>query len=215
MVDFLLNPNVAYVALISGFLLAVLAMLAPGTGFMEGGAIILLILAGWGVYNLPINLWALIVLLLGVFPFILAVRQSGNTIFLVISILALVVGSAFLFQGEGWRPAVDPILAVVMSSITAGFFWVVVRSVIESERARPSHDLEGLIGRTGEARTDIDDEGTVQVAGELWTAQSDERISEGTRIKVVARQGFVLQVVPRDEVQKEKTTADGPAGAEG
>lgn len=215
MVDFLLNPNVAYVALISGFLLAVLAMLAPGTGFMEGGAIILLILAGWGVYNLPINLWALIVLLLGVFPFILAVRQSGNTIFLVISILALVVGSAFLFQGEGWRPAVDPILAVVMSSISAGFFWVVVRSVIESERARPSHDLEGLIGRTGEARTDIDDEGTVQVAGELWTAQSDERISEGTRIKVVARQGFVLQVVPRDEVQKEKTTADGPAGAEG
>lgn len=215
MVDFLLNPNVAYVALISGFLLAVLAMLAPGTGFMEGGAIILLILAGWGVYNLPINLWALIVLLLGVFPFILAVRQSGNTIFLVISILALVVGSAFLFQGEGWRPAVDPILAVVMSSISAGFFWVVVRSVIESERSRPSHDLEGLIGRTGEARTDIDDEGTVQVAGELWTAQSDERISEGTRIKVVARQGFVLQVVPKDEVQKEKTTADGPAGAEG
>ena len=215
MVDFLLNPNVAYVALISGFLLAVLAMLAPGTGFMEGGAIILLILAGWGVYNLPINLWALIVLLLGVFPFILAVRQSGNTIFLVISILALVVGSTFLFQGEGWRPAVDPILAVVMSAITAGFFWVVVRSVIESERARPSHDLEGLIGRTGEARTDIDDEGTVQVAGELWTAQSDERISEGTRIKVVARQGFVLQVVPKDEVQKEKAAADRPAGDEG
>lgn len=211
MIDFLLNPNVAYVALITGFLLAVLAMLAPGTGFLEGGAIVLLILAGWGVYNLPINLWALIVLLLGVFPFILAVRQSGNLTFLVISILALVVGSAFLFQGEGWRPAVDPILAVVMSSIVGGFFWVVVRSIIESEQAGPSHDLEGLVGRTGEARTDIGDEGTVQVAGELWTAQSDEHIPEGTRIKVMARQGFVLQVVPKDEVSKERAQAEEPA----
>ena len=164
---------------------------------------------------MPINLWALIVLLLGVFPFILAVRQSGNTIFLVISILALVVGSAFLFQGEGWRPAIDPILAVVMSSITGGFFWVVVRSVIESEQARPSHDLEALIGRTGEARTDIDDEGTVQVAGELWTAQSDEHIPEGTRIRVVGREGFVLQVIPKDEAQKEKAAADRHAGDEG
>lgn len=211
MIDFLLNPNVAYVALITGFLLAVLAMLAPGTGFLEGGAIVLLILAGWGVYNLPINLWALIVLLLGVFPFILAVRQSGNLTFLVISILALVVGSAFLFQGEGWRPAVDPILAVVMSSIVGGFFWVVVRSIIESEQAGPSHDLEGLVGRTGEARTDIGDEGTVQVAGELWTAQSDEHIPEGTRIKVMARQGFVLQVVPKDEVSKKRAQAEEPA----
>lgn len=216
MVDFLLNPDVAYVALIGGFLLAILAMLAPGTGLLEAGALILLILAGWGVYNLPTNTWALVILILGVFPFILAVRHSGNQVFLVISILALVIGSVFLFQGEGLLPAVNPVLALFMSSLTAGFFWVVVRSVIESEHARPVHDLDDLIGKTGEVKSDIDDEGTVQVMGELWTAQSDQRIPEGEAVRVTGREGFILQVEPKEgkgnqETQTEPVKGDQPA----
>jgi membrane-bound serine protease (ClpP class) len=207
MVDFLLNPDVAYVTLIGGFLLAILAMLAPGTGLLEAGALILLILAGWGVYNLPTNTWALVILILGVFPFILAVRHSGNQIFLVISILALVIGSVFLFQGEGLLPAVNPVLALFMSSLTAGFFWVVVRSAIESEHARPVHDLEDLIGKTGEAKSDIDDEGTVQVMGELWTAQSDQRIPEGAAVRVTGREGFILQVEPKEGIKTKESQA--------
>ena len=71
MEEFLLNPNVAYVALVSGFLIAILALLSPGTGLVEVGGLILMIIAGWGIYNLPVNLWALVILLLGVFPIIL------------------------------------------------------------------------------------------------------------------------------------------------
>ncbi len=215
MIDILLNPNVAYVALVGGFLLAILALLAPGTGYLEATGLILLIIAGWGVYNLPVNLWALIVLLLGVFPFVLAVRRSGNLIFLVISILAMVVGSAFLFQGEGLRPAVDPVLAIVVSSLTAGFFWIVVRSVLAAEQARPSHDLGALIGKTGEAKTEIYHEGTVQVAGELWTAQSKKHIPEGALVRVVSRQGFVLQVEPKEELQEEESQTEESETEEG
>jgi len=207
MEEFLLNPNVAYVALVSGFLLAILALLSPGTGLLEVGGLILLIIAGWGIYNLPVNLWALVILLLGVIPFILAVRRSRNTIYLLVSIAALVIGSVFLFQGEGWRPAVDPALAVVTSGLAGGFFWVVVRSVVEAEYAAPAHDLQALVGRTGEAKTEIKDEGTVQVAGELWTAQSDRRIPEGTAVRVVSRQGFILQVEPKEELPEEESQA--------
>lgn len=206
MLDILLNPNVAYLILVGGFLLAVLALLAPGTGVLEVSALFALILAGWAVYNLPINLWALIVLLLGVLPFILAVRRTGNLIFLIISIVAMVIGSTFLFQGEGLQPAVNPVLAIIVSSLAGGFFWVVTRKVLEAEQIRPSHDLEVLIGRTGEARTDIRDEGTVQVAGELWTAHSDQPISEGKHIRVIGREGFVLQVEPLEpEKESQKT----------
>lgn len=206
MLDILLNPNVAYLFLVGGFLLAVLALLAPGTGVLEVGALFALILAGWAVYNVPINLWALIVLLLGVLPFILAVRRTGNLIFLVISIIAMVVGSAFLFQGQGLQPAVNPVLAIVVSSLTGGFFWVVTRKVLEAEQTRPSHDLEALIGRIGEAKTDIHDEGTVQVAGELWTAHSDEPISEGAHVRVLGREGFVLQVEPLEPAKEPQKT---------
>jgi membrane-bound serine protease (ClpP class) len=207
MEEFLLNPNVAYVALVSGFLLAILALLSPGTGLVEVGGLILMIIAGWGIYNLPVNLWALVILLLGVFPIILAVRRSGNMIYLLVSIAALVIGSVFLFQGEGWRPAVDPVLAVVTSGLVGGFFWVVVRSVVEAEYAPHAHDLQALVGRTGEAKTEIKDEGTVQVAGELWTAQSDRRIPEGTAVRVISRQGFILQVEPKEELPEEESQA--------
>ena len=196
MEDILLNPNVAYLLLVAGFTFATLSLLAPGTGLLEIGALFALLLAGWGIYNLPVNFWALGVLLLGVFPFLLAVRRSGRMMFLGISILALVVGSAFLFRGEGWRPAVDPILALLVSVLVTGFFWVVVQKTLEAERARPTHDLDALVGSLGEAKTEVHMEGTVQVAGELWTARSAEPIPDGARIRVIGREGLILDVKP-------------------
>lgn len=189
-----LNPNVAYLILVGGVMLAILAVLNPGTGLLEVAALIFLLLAGYAMYNLPINYWALGILLLGVIPFIFALRKSGNLIFLGISILALVVGSIFLFQGVGWRPAVNPVLAIAVSTLSAGFLWFVGRKVLEVESIRPTHDLAALIGTIGEAKTEIFSEGSAQVAGELWAARSQQPIPNGSKVRVIGREGFVLQV---------------------
>lgn len=194
MEQILLNPNVAYLLLVGGFLLAILALLSPGTGILEVSALFALLLAGWAVYHLPINLWALLVLLLGVFPFLLAVRKSRRLIYLVFSILTLVLGSAFLFQGENWHPAVHPILALVVSVLTGGFVWLVVTKTLEAGLARPEHDLSRLVGAIGEAKTDIHMEGSVQVAGELWSARSQKPIPAGSVVRVMRMDGFVLEV---------------------
>ncbi len=192
--DLLLDPNVAYLMLVFGFLLGILAVLTPGTGLLELGSLFAFVLAGWAIYNLPVNLWALIVLLLGVFPFLIAVRRSRQLIYLGIAIAALVVGSLFLFRGEGLRPAVNPALATITSLLAGGFMWFAASRTLDAIRVRPAHDLGSLIGKTGEARTEVFEEGSVQVAGELWTAFSAEPISPGTPIKVVGREGFLLQV---------------------
>lgn len=192
--DTLLNPNVAYLILVAGALVTILALLNPGSGVLEVAALFLLILAGYTIYSLPINLWALGVLAVGVVPFLFALRRSGKTVYLIISILALVVGSTFLFSSPGWQPAVNPFLALIVSVLLAGFVWLVANKALEAERLRPAHDLEALIGAVGEARTDINDEGTVQVGSELWSAQSNEVIPAGTKVRVVGRQGFFLIV---------------------
>jgi membrane-bound serine protease (ClpP class) len=198
--DALLNPNIAYLLLVAGFVLAVLAVLSPGTGLLEIGTLFALLLAGYAVYNIPINIWALLILLLGVIPFLLAVRKSGKLVLLVISILALVIGSAFLFRGESWwLPAVNPILAIVVSTLTAVFFWIAARKTLEAEAVRPTHDLTILIGATGEAKTDIDDTGSVQVSGELWTARSQKPILAGSPIRVISREGFILEVEAQEQ----------------
>lgn len=194
--DFLLDPNIAYLFLLGGILLGLIALVNPGSGFFEGGAFICLALAGYAVYNLSFNWWALVFLALSIVPFVYAIQKPKRELFLGLSILLLMTGSAFLFAVDGWRPAVNPLFALVASGSMAAFLWIAVRKTVQAVSTRPTHDLEALIGLTGEARTKILDEGSVYVAGEMWSAKSSDNkpISAGSPIRVVRREGFILVV---------------------
>ena len=195
MEEILLSPNLVYLFIIGSISLAFMAILTPGTGILEVSALFMLILAGWGVFNLPINYWALILLVIGVFPPVIALRRTKKTYYLTISVVSLVVGAAYLLRGNTWyRPAVSPGLAMAVSVFIGGLFWIVTKKVLEADAAPPSHDLATLIGAIGEAKSDVHYEGSVQVSKELWTARSDELIKAGTQIRVVGREGFVLVV---------------------
>ena len=192
--DFLLDPNIAYLFLLAGVLLGLMAIITPGTGMFEIGAFFCLALAGYAVYNLSFNLWALIVLILSIIPFVYAIQKPKREWFLALSILGLVVGSVFLFATDGWQPAVSPLLALVTSVLFAGFLWIAIQKTLQASHAIPSHDLSALVGQIGEAKTRVHTDGTVQVDGELWSARSEKSIPNGSPIKVVAREGFVLIV---------------------
>jgi membrane-bound serine protease (ClpP class) len=192
--DFLLGPNVAYLILISGFLLVLMAIVTPGTGLFEVGAFFCLALAGYAVYKLSFNWWALIVLVLSIVPFIYAIQKPKRELYLGLSILLLVVGSVFLFAVDGWKPAVNPLVALVTSGLMSVFLWIAVRKTVQAAGAHPVHDLGKLIGSIGEAKSNIHDEGSVYVSGEMWSAKSDQEIPSGSSIRVVRREGFILVV---------------------
>lgn len=192
--DFLLDANVAYLVLMGGVLLGFLAIITPGTGFFEIGAFFCIALAGYAIYNLSFNGWALVVMALSIVPFVYAIQKPKRELYLGLSILLLVVGSIFMFPRTDEQSAVNPFVAVAASGMVAGFLWIAVRKSIEAASARPSHDLEGLVGQIGEARTIIHEEGSVQVGGELWSARSDSLIPVRSPIKVIRREGFVLVV---------------------
>jgi len=194
--NFLLDPNVAYFLLVFGFLFAVLALFTPGTGILEIGAIFALLLAGYSMLSLPINIWALGILILGVFPFLIALKRSHQYWYLVLTIAALVVGTVFMFRTEDGKAAIDPLLAVIVSSVVILVLWVIGRRGIEAISQQPVHDLDRLLGLTGMAGTDIHHEGSLLIGGEEWTAQSKTPIPVGTEVRVVSRAGLVLQVEP-------------------
>jgi membrane-bound serine protease (ClpP class) len=195
--EILINPNVAYLLLVVGIVMVIMALFAPGTGIIELGAFFLLLLAGWEMTQLPINLWALGLLVLGVIPFILAVRKSHKLIYLAIALAAFIIGSIYLFKGEyWWQPGVNPILAIVTSLLAGGYIWIAVTKVLETEYMRPQHGTSQLIGKIGEAKTDILDEGSVQIESELWSAHSAVPIDEGNDVRVVKIDGFILEVEP-------------------
>ncbi len=192
--DFLLEPNIAYLILLGGILLSLMAIVTPGTGLFEVGAFFCLALAGYAVYNLSFNWWAIVLLVLSVVPFIYSIQEPKRELYLGLSIALLVLGSVFLFAVDGWKPAVNPFVALVTSGLISTFLWIVVRKTVQVASARPTHDLELLMGLTGEARSNIYEEGSVYVAGEMWSARSNEHIPAGSSIRVVRREGFILVV---------------------
>ena len=200
--NILLNANIAYLLLMFGAIFVMLALVTPGTHLLEGGALLLLAAAGYEVYQLGFNTWALIVLALALVPFIYAIQRPRREWALAISILALIVGSLYLFPGTGWLPAVNPILAVIVSALSAGFLWLAVRKGMQAHHARPLQDLKSLIGQTGLAKTEVFNGGSVQVASELWSARSKKAIPAGSRIHVVSREGFTLVVETDDQTKK-------------
>jgi membrane-bound ClpP family serine protease len=195
--DFLLEPNIAYLILLGGVLLGLMSIISPGTGLFEIGAFFCLALAGYAVYNLSFNWWALVILILSIAPFIYAIQKPKREIYLGFSILLLVIGSVFLFAVDGWKPAVNPFVALVTSGLISAFLWIAVRKTAQAAGARPAHDLETLVGSTGEAKSTIHEEGSVYVLGEMWSARSDQVIPSGSSIRVVRREGFIL-VVEKD-----------------
>ena len=183
---------------------ALLALAAPGTGILELVALALIFTAGAAifVYELAINTWALLILLVGAVLFVISIRRPRQIAILVAAITALVLGSAYLFSGPSWWiPGVNIYVALIVSVISGSFFWFAARKVIEAGSMRPRQDLQALIGAIGEAKTDIHQEGSVYAAGELWSASSDQPIPSGARVRVLEREGFTLKVEAIEEPQ--------------
>ena len=192
--DFLLDPNIAYLFLLGGVLMAMLALATPGTGLFEVGALFCIALAGYGIYNLSFNWWALALIILSMIPFVYSLQKPKRELYLGISIVVLVIGSIFLFPSQAGGPAVNLLVAFVASVLVAGFLWIAVSKSMQAAFTRPSHDLDAVVGKIGEAKTKIQDEGSVQVGSELWSARSEKLIKAGSSVRIVRREGFVLIV---------------------
>ncbi|MBK9926671.1 MAG: hypothetical protein IPP66_15450 [Anaerolineales bacterium] len=196
--DFLLDPNIAYLLLMGGVLMVMMALVTPGTGFFEVGAFFCIALTGYEIYKLSVNWWAMILIVLSIGPFLYSIQKPKRELYLGVSLVILVLGSIFLFPAEDGGISVNPFVAIVVSASVVGFLWIAVGKSIQVAQTKPMQDLDILIGKVGEARTTILKEGSVQVGGELWTARSETNIPAGSPVRVVGRDGFVIVVVKKD-----------------
>lgn len=192
--NLLLDPNIAYVALVAGLVLAVLAVIAPGTGLLEVGALIFIGMAVYSMIHLPVNIWALVILFLGVVPLALTIKHPTQKRYMIITLAILVFSTYFTFKDPKGAPAVNFLLAIITSIITVTLLWVVGRKSLETLRMESNQEKKNPVGKTGESRTEILKEGTVFVEGEDWTARSEEKIAAGRKIKVIRQEGLILEV---------------------
>jgi membrane-bound serine protease (ClpP class) len=189
------NQDIAYFFLIASIWTGALAVSSPGTGMLELAACVCVLITAVFAVFLGINFWALGILAAAFLVFLLEIIRPLKGIFLFLSVVLFSIGSVFLFQnGEGGGAAVSWPLAVVSSLGTAGFFWLVVRQVLQTRKKAVHMNPSAVVGKIGEAATEIFQEGSVQVASELWSARSATRIPAGSRVRILSRDGLILTV---------------------
>lgn len=195
----LFSANLAYLALLGGIFLGVMAFITPGTGLLELGTFGLLGLAGYGMVRYGVNGWALLVLGLSFIPLYYAVRQAKRYGLLALATLGIAVGAAFLFPGGKTAASVSPWMALAGAVIFSLLTWFFIREMLTADTLPAENAPERLVGMIGEAKSDIGQEGSVQVGGQLWSARSHHPIAAGQSVRVTGMEGLILLVEPLEK----------------
>lgn len=179
------NPNLAYILLMLGLLGLYFEFSNPGAilpGVLGG---ICLLLAIFSFQILPINYVGLILILMAIGLFILEIKVQSYGILTIGGITAMVIGSIMLINTPipELRPSLNFIIPVAVG-ISLIFIFLITLA-IRAHIKKVHTGKEGLIGEIGKAQTDIDPEGKVFVHGELWQAESSEKILKSSKVRVV------------------------------
>ena len=96
-----------------------------------------------------------------------------------------------------------------LASIVVGVFEVTYWQR-RMRRGKVQTGVDQLVGATGEVTERLAPSGHIRVLGELWQARSSTELPPGSRVRVVAVHGLMLEVEAIDE---EATTAGDATGA--
>lgn len=203
--DYVSDPNIAYVLFTLGMLGLLLELYNPGAVLPGVAGSICLILAFYGLHTLPLNYAGLLLILVAIILFILEVKVPSYGVLTIGGVIAMFMGSLMLIdidpalEGDFLRIRLAVILPAVAT--TAAFFLFVVTKGILAQRQRPATGMPALIGMHGVARSEIRPgaAGRVLVRGELWAAEALEPIAAGDAVRVVSWTGLTLRVAAAGE----------------
>jgi membrane-bound serine protease (ClpP class) len=191
------DPNLAYVFLIIGIYGIIFELQNPGAIFPGVIGAICLVFGFYSMAVLSVNLAGLVLLVLGVAMLVVDIWAPSHGVLTVGGIIAFAVGS-FMLYGSRTTPflRVSWLTVVLMTALTALFFLFVVGLGVRAHWTRVTTGREGLVGARGKARTPLDPEGSVFVAGALWKARVEdgEPVAAGDEIEVVGMEGLTLRV---------------------
>lgn len=188
----LISPNLVYLLLMAGLWLGATGTYIPGTGIVEVAGAGLLLLTLYLMTLVATNWIALAVLVIGASVFFLLPLLKPEWIRLAqAGLIVQAVSSFFLFK-DGM---VSPVLVVGGVLLAWLYHYTILQSILKHHRELSSTQKdEFLVGAHGRVVSPIEDKGTVQVKGELWTARSIDRLERDTQIVVTEQQGLELHV---------------------
>lgn len=195
LLNFLSNPNIAYILLMIGIYGIIFELSNPGAIFPGVIGAVSLILAFYSLQTLPINYAAAGLILLGIVLFILELKFTSYGLLTLGGIICFVLGSLMLIDTDNPLFKLSFSVVIPVAVVTALFFAFLLRLAYKAHKRKPVTGVEELVGLRGIAKTDIDSRsGMVMIHGELWQAISEEKINKDEEIVVQEVKGLTLKV---------------------
>jgi membrane-bound serine protease (ClpP class) len=195
--ELLVNPNTVFLLLTAGLILLGLELFNPGMilpGTLGG---VSLILAFFGLAQLPINVAGLLLILLAFGLFAAEAFVVSHGALAAGGVVSLAFGGLLLFDTDSEAFEISVPVVLLTAAALGGFFAWIVSKAIQARHAQVHTGTEELVGAHGTVRAPLDPTGHVFVRGALWRAQSDhDGLSVGDDVVVESVEGLTLMVAP-------------------
>lgn len=196
LLDFISNPNIAYILLMIGIYGILFELYNPGSIFPGVIGALSLILAAYSLQMLPINYAGLSLIILAIILFLLEIKITSYGLLTIGGLISLFIGSMMLIDSplEFMRVSLSLIITAVVASFI--FFTFIITLGVKAQFRAKRLGFDEMIGREGIVVDEItpDKPGKIKVMGELWNAYSDQIIPIGTIVIIEKADSFTLFV---------------------
>lgn len=196
------NPSIALLLMTIGIYGIVFEFTNPGVAVPGVAGVICLLLAMYGLQLLPVNYAGLALILLGMaFMVAEAFVPSFGSLGLG-GIAAFVAGALILIDTD--LPGFGiPVALIVAVAVVSALLLAAMAGIMLKTRRRPVVSGPGdLIDSVAEVRQATLCGGWALLRGETWRVASRTPLYVGQKVRVVARNGLVLEVVPAGNNEK-------------
>jgi membrane-bound serine protease (ClpP class) len=210
LLETLADPSLVYLlfllALVGiGFWVTHPGMFLPGVVGVIAG-----VLAALSLFNLPINIAGVLLILLAVLLFIIDLNAVTHGVLTTGGIVALTLGGLLLVNTSFLSEAVNLPLLLTTVLLIAGIFLFILRKIIDARHRPYAAGEETMVGAIGTVREPLSPSGMVFVDGALWQATSNGGpVPTGTPVRVIGVDGLHLRVEPLQQPLR----SEGPQAA--
>lgn len=168
------------------------------SGFGVAGVLggICLLLGLYALHMLPLNYAGLGLILLGTAFMITEAFAPSFGVLGIGGIVAFVVGAIILIDTDLPGFGIPLALIASIAVVSALLFGLVGGFAIKAQRQKLVSGDATLVGSIGEIQAGDGNEGWVLVHGENWLVKSGRPLMRGQKVRVVARNGLLLEVEP-------------------
>lgn len=193
-VNWLADPNVAYLLMTLGFLGIYFELANPGMIFpgVIGG--VSLVLAFVALQVIPFNAAGLALIGLAAVLFVLEVFVTSFGLLTIGGIIAMGLGGLLLFDTPETTMQISMNVLIPVTLFFGAVAAMLSFAVARAMRRKVTTGREGMIGLVGKATQPLAPAGTVFVNGELWSALAESPVEKGDSVVVTGIEGLVLKV---------------------